>query len=369
MYLLFSFTVGGTEKLVTNICNEMNRQGQKVYLYIVNRYYSEDMLRGLVSGVKIQLQNRKPGHGNIIKVMWKIEQYVRQNQIEVIHCNSFDSPELLIFAKILHPSVRIVYTIHDVQQWNKLNKLRSMYRNLICSQIIAISKSVQHDIVSSGAKDSKVTVVYNAIDLEKFNRRNESQTNNKIKGLASIGDRDVFIIGNVARIMPNKKGQDILINAFAKVKVQYPQIKCIFAGGADVENLKEFEELKLIAAQFEGCIEFLGTVTDIPCFLKEIDLFVLPSRFEGFGIALIEAMALGIPCIASNLDGPAEIIGKEERGLLFTSEDVNALAEKIVYALEHYDEMLKVAKSAEVYVRNHFDIKNICRQLLSLYVR
>lgn len=83
MYLLFSFTVGGTEKLVTDICNEMSKRGHGVFLYIVNRYYSEDMLKGLNSHVTVKLQNRAPGQENIIKTMRKIERFVKIGRAHV----------------------------------------------------------------------------------------------------------------------------------------------------------------------------------------------------------------------------------------------------------------------------------------------
>lgn len=357
MYLLFSFTVGGTEKLVTDICNEMSRQGHKIYLYIVNRYYSDEMLKGLSCDVEVQLQNRIPGQESIIKTMLRIERFVKAKQIEIIHCNSFDSPELLLLTRIIKPKAKIIYTVHDVRQWSRLNKLRSTYRNILCNRIIAISESVKQDIISYGAKASKVSVVYNAIDTTKF--RSQKRKRNQ----------DCIRIGNVARIVPYKKGQDILIKAVAKVRKQYPHIICIFAGDADETHQKDFEELKNLAVKLgvENCVKFIGSITDVPRLLRTLDIFILPSRFEGFGISLIEAMAMGIPSIASNLNGPSEIIGDEERGLLFPSEDVDTLAEKIVYAIEHKAETMKTAEIATSYVIEHFDIRNMCKELVRLY--
>lgn len=357
MYLLFSFTVGGTEKLVTDICNEMSRIGHEVYLYIVNHYYSEDMLKGLSDDVKIQLQNRIPGQESIVKTILRIECFVKEQHIEIIHCNSLDSPELLALTRLLQPKIKVVYTIHDVRQWSQLNKLRSVYRNILCQRIIAISESVKQDIIFSGARASKVSVVYNAIDLSKF-RPQEGKKHH-----------DYIRIGNVARIVPDKKGQDILIKAVAMVREKYPQICCIFAGDADKSHQKSLEELKDAAIKLgvDDCVKFIGEITDVPEFLRTLDIFVLPSRFEGFGLSLVEAMAMRIPCIASNLNGPAEIIGNEERGLLFPSGDADALAKKLVYAIEHEAEMAKIAEIATNYVTEHFDIRNMCKELVRLY--
>lgn len=370
MYLLFSFTVGGTEKLVSDICNEMNRLGHTVFLYIVNQHYSKEMLMNIELNVKIELQNRAVGKESVTKTIRKIEQFVKNNRIEIIHCNSFDSPELLFLTKIFHPTVKVIYTIHDVHQWCNLNRVRSVYRNLICTKIIAISDCVKRDIIKSGARLNKTIVVYNAINLTKFEKR---AIEKKFTGLtcfeSSYNKENLFVIGNVARIVPPKKGQDILVNAIAQVKEKYPQIRCIFAGEIPKEQQKELDDLKKLVKELnlKDEVQFAGNITDVPGFLSKLDLFILPSRFEGFGISLIEAMAMGIPCIASALDGPAEIVGKQERGLLFPPGNVDILAQKIEYAIEHYDEMLKAADVATKYVVNNFDIQDMCKQLEIIY--
>lgn len=368
MYLLFSFTVGGTEKLVLDICNEMLHQGQEVYLYVVNDYYSEDMLVNLNDKIHVTLQKRKIGGENILKTMWKIAKFLREERIEVVHCNSFDSPELLLIAKLLNHKLKIEYTIHDVGQYCKLSRKRVAYRNIFCNNIIAISKSVEADITSNGARKTLVNTVYNAIDLSRFSLEityNETATLTNRKPF----DRNNVVVGNVARIMPDKKGQDILIQAISKVKKKHSNIKCIFAGAADEAHERDFNQLKKLVERLDlhDNIEFLGSISDIPGFLSTIDIFVLPSRFEGFGISLIEAMAMGVPCIASDLNGPAEIIGSNEHGFLFKTEDVGELAEILSYMIEHYLDVNKKAMQNIQYVAQNFDIKNMCKRLLELY--
>ena len=367
MYLLFSFTVGGTEKLVSDICNEMICQGQKVYLYIVNDYYSEDMLANLSDKIHVTLQKRKIGNENIFKTMQKIARFVNKERIDVVHCNSFDSPELLLIAKALNPKLKVLYTVHDIGQYCTLNKMRVVYRNIICNNIIAISNSVEIDIISNGAKRTLVNRVYNAIDLSKYLPdfvNNRTATMNK-KAFAM----DNVVVGNVARIFPDKKGQDILIRAISKVAQKYPNIKCVFAGAADKEHEKNLVQLKGLVYDLglNDNVEFLGNVTDIPEFLSTIEIFVLPSRFEGFGISLIEAMAMGVPCIASNIDGPAEIIGDNEHGYLFAGGNVDELAERLVYVIEHYSKEKSRAIQNIDYVTQRFDISIMCDKLLELY--
>ena len=112
---------------------------------------------------------------------------------------------------------------------------------------------------------------------------------------------------------------------------------------------------------------FFGNVEDIPGFLKQIDVFVLPSRSEGFGISLVEAMALGIPCVASELDGPAEVLCGGERGMLFHTGDPQSLAEKLDQLFRSYDMHKATAVQNVAYVKENFDIRGMCDRLLKEY--
>lgn len=358
MYLLFSFTIGGTERLVTDICNEMVSKNHEVYLYIVNDLYSEDLLNTVDSNVRIILQKRSIGGGAKFQTILKITRFIRENRIDVVHCNSFNSPELLFLSKIINYNTKVVHTIHDVGQYKTLNWVKCRYRSFICDRFIAISNSVKKDIITFGVDPNKVTVVYNAIDLKKFAKKEDK-----------VYDPKHVIIGNVARINSEKKGQDILIRALTKIKNENISIECFFAGAADVSKQDDLKKLEKLAIMLEvgDNIHFLGNVNDVPEFLSKIDIFVLPSRFEGFGISLIEAMAMGIPCVASKLDGPAEIIGRNERGFLFEPNDVNDLANRLKELIKNYSvQKIKCNKNME-YVYKNFDIINMCEKLVEIY--
>lgn len=355
MYLLFSFTVGGTERLVADICNEMVEKNE-VYLYILNNNYSRELLSTLDNRIHKILYNRSPGSHNKLKTVADLTNYIVKNHIDIVHCNSFDAPRLLFLKLFLFNKCKVIHTIHGLGQYKELKRFDVIYRNKICDQFIAISESVKKDIIESGADCKKVTVVYNAINVKKFSS-------------ISKQSHSGIVIGNVARFKPNEKGQDILIDAIANLKQRYPNIKCIFAGGPDKESedifIKYQENVK--KRGLSKNIIFLGNVDNIPQFLAGVDIFVLPSRLEGFGISLIEAMAAGIPCIASNLNGPSEIIGNDERGFLFTPNSSYDLSEKIEYVINNYDEILKRQIANINYVRNNFDIKSMCNKLQNIY--
>lgn len=358
MYLLFSFTTGGTERLIADICNEMIKQNEQVYLYIVNDLYSDSLLKSLEKDVNVYLQKRPVGRGHRGKTILEITKYIKRNKIDVIHCNSFNTPELLLLHDIAFKKVKIIYTIHGLEQYKTLNKVRVLYRNLICDKYIAVSESVKGEIIKYGAAAKKTVTVCNAIDFMKFHREEEK-----------FFDKNNILIGNVARIDPKMKGQDVLIKAIAVIKDKYPAIRCLFAGEADAAHQQDYNKLIELSEclGIKNNISFLGNVEDIPEFLKQIDIFVLPSKYEGFGISLIEAMAMGVPCIASDINGPAEIIGKAIKGILFESGNETALSNSIQEMIEGY---LKYYLNAQLNIKeinSRYDIKAMCIRLKECY--
>ena len=98
MYLLYSFTIGGTEKLISDICNQISKEND-VYLFIVNDHYDEEMLSMVSSNVCVTLYGRKKGANNKLSIMIDIYRFCKTKNIDVIHCNALNTPELLIGPK------------------------------------------------------------------------------------------------------------------------------------------------------------------------------------------------------------------------------------------------------------------------------
>lgn len=357
LYLLFSFTTGGTERLVADICNEMAARQHQVHLYVVNDLYAPSMLESLDPHVSVQLQKRTAGSGSKLQTLFKIAQYIRKNKIDVVHCNSLDAPELLLLKPLFFPKAKILYTIHGMHQLEHKSKLQILYRNRYCDHIIAISDCVKEDVISAGADSRKVTTVYNAIDFRKFR-----------KPCTKEFDPAQIVIGNVARIQPAVKGQDLLIRALKILKDDFPNIHCLFAGAPAAGHPEDLEQLTNLVAQLDldNNVTFVGNIEDVSGFLNRLDVFVLPSRSEGFGISLVEAMAMGLPCVASRLEGPAEVLEDGACGVLFDPENAVDLAFQLKQLLQHYPEHKIAAMDHICDIKAQFNIQNMCTQLEAL---
>lgn len=137
----------------------------------------------------------------------------------------------------------------------------------------------------------------------------------------------------------------ILYEAMGILIKKYPTIKCYFAGASDQEHLQEYIAIRKKAKnEYPNSVFFVGNVNDVALFLNKVDVFVLPSRFEGFGLSLVEAMSMGIPCIASKIAGPEEVMEYGKRGCLFESGNAKKLADVIDFVIQNYSQEKKMQK-------------------------
>jgi glycosyltransferase involved in cell wall biosynthesis len=170
----------------------------------------------------------------------------------------------------------------------------------------------------------------------------------------NLGDgwRHVVAVGR----MDSQKGFDLLLRAFAVCRERRPGWKLTILGDGE-----ERERLEALTTQLgiEADVQMPGTVPDTTPFLRRADLYVLSSRYEGFPNALLEAMALGIPVIATDCaSGPKRIVRHDVDGLLVRSDDAAALADAMAALMDDEPRRLRLGKHA-VDVTKRFEVKRI----------
>ena len=188
---------------------------------------------------------------------------------------------------------------------------RSFLHRRIIDRNIAISNAVLNECIDRGIGNT--TRIYNGIRSEKFFT---------FKKDSCVIDGEIKLV-NVARITHQIKGQDVLIGAAHECRRLGVNVSCSFIGGVYEYDRDSINYLEALAAELQitDKISFLGNVTDVHRQLSNYDIFVLSSRYEGLGLVILEAMAAGLPVIASNIDGPSELIEPWTNGFLFESEN------------------------------------------------
>jgi glycosyltransferase involved in cell wall biosynthesis len=197
------------------------------------------------------------------------------------------------------------------------------------------------------ARALRTHVVPLGIELDRFAR-----------GTPALDGR---LVGNVARLA-EQKGQRDLIAAAPKVLERHPDVRFVVAGDGELRD-----ELATLAAPLGDRFTFLGSRDDVPDVLASLDVFAFPSRFEGLCLAVIEAQAAGVPVVATPVGGIRETVLDGETGWLVPPRDVDALAERISWCLNHPEEARAVAAEAQRRVRERFSVERMVAETLSLY--
>jgi glycosyltransferase involved in cell wall biosynthesis len=267
----------------------------------------------------------------------------------IFHCyNDHTSP--IIAARLANVPIRLWSKLAMSSYYEEgvspkgLRKLMPSTR-ITCwaaSQVLAISNAAKQEISAQVGFQDRVAVVEVPVDLDVFNYLEGAL---KIRKEFNISSSDIVItaVGHFAEV----KGWDIAVEAFSKVYKKFPNTKLLLVGKKT--STVFYNKIMTLIQQLgvEGKVIFLGNRNDIPYILKESDLFIFPSRSEGAGAALVEAMASGIPCVASNTGGIPEIIENGNNGLLFERDNVQDLAEKITNVLSDSDLSSNLVESAK----------------------
>jgi len=352
-----AFPQGGAEKLLLYF---LKASKEDVTVAIMNDEVDEYLKQELlITCSKVYFLNRKLGHKHP-KYLFPLMKIIKENKIDIIHSHDPGSMMWSILCKIIKPKLKLVLTIHSsvfVKNWNKITLFCN--RNFINSNI-AISETILNDCIQNNLKTVKI---FNGIDTKKWEQH-----------IGGAGTFSIITVGRITyegSISYQIKGHDILLKALKECKKKSMKFSCNIVGG-DVDHINN-SSLKYLEKLNEDLdlsdeIKFLGNREDIPELLAQSDLFILPSRFEGLPVALLEAMAARLPVIASNISGSAEILEHERNGLLFESENYLDLADKIFYLYNHREEMKRLEQNAYEYVHG-FDISMMCEKYWELYKR
>jgi glycosyltransferase involved in cell wall biosynthesis len=219
-------------------------------------------------------------------------------------------------------------------------------------RVVVMSDAMRARYVASGVPSERVVVVHNAV-IEDHD-----------EAAAQVGSRDSAALGVVARLSP-EKGVDVALDALALLLREHASLRMIVAGdGPEFRHLQERAERLGIARH----VVWRGHVEDIASVYREVGMLVIPSRSEGLPTAALEAMAAGVPVVATAVGGLLELIVPGNTGLLVPPENPTALAAAIGRLLDDPASRHRLAKAARDDARRRFSVSARVAQLHRLYV-
>lgn len=296
------------------------------------------------------LGNRK----NLFSYLHKLIS-ILQKGYDVIHVNGNSATMLLELqtAKIIGIPTRIAHVHTTKTQFPIINSLVYPLFKKSYTKAVAVSRDAGDWLYGSD-----YIILNNAIEIRKYvYSENIRKMIRKEYGL----DESIFIIGNVGKLN-TQKNHEFLIKVFSKIRVKVQNSKLMIVGGGELEKNLKIQQKEL---ELENDIIFTGMVDDTSDFYQAFDFFAFPSRFEGLGLALIEAQASGLRCIISD-KVPKEAIVTDQVEIMSIEGNYDDWAEYIL-SNAIYDRAMN-SKEAEISIHEHgFDIYHEAKSLELLY--
>lgn len=230
----------------------------------------------------------------------------------------------------------------------------SLIYNKYFDYMIACSKGVADSLLKEGIKKNKVYVIHNTSEISE-NIQNISGLNIRNQ----LGINDKIVLGISSWFHKERKGFDILFEAFSKLDARF----VLLIIGIPKENQQEVFEYANTFSINNDKIIMPGFVDNIYEFYKSMDIFLLPSRSEGFSLALLEAAASGIPIIASNIPGNDEFIENGKNGLLFDISKPAELTEAILQLADDIKRAKELGNSGQDAFINNFTMERYTEKL------
>jgi len=341
--------MAGIETMLVNIANEQRRQGHTVKLLIINKAIDESLKSRIDPSIEVVCFGKKINSKNILPIL-KLNAYLYTHKYDMLHMHN---PRLGRMVRIPIDQQHKCCTQHCLcNGW-----MDSDYLHLF-DHAFAISDAVKQDIKEK--YNIEAVTVYNGISPSFF----------KCSGIKKNVDGKFHIV-QVGRFNLEVKGQDITIHALAELRGRVSkEIVVDFIG--DNENSDGEQIMKLAQdLNVSDSVSFLGIRSQeyIAEHLCEYDLFIQPSRKEGFGLTVAEAMAAKVPVLVSETPGPMEIISNGEFGFYFESEDYSDCAKKIFSIVEQEFDINKVVECAFHRVYKKFDVRVTAAQYSAHYLK
>lgn len=363
--LVYRFDTGGLENGVVNLINHGQRYRHAVVaLTEVAPRFAARIQRADVACLGL---NKPPGHG--LRLYPRLVQLFRQLRPAVVHSRNLAALECQAAAWWAGVPVRVHgehgRDVDDPDGTSLRHQLtRRAYRPFV-HHYVALSQDLAGYLQRRvGVPPQRLSHICNGVDLQRF--QSHSAQRQPLAG-SPFNDPSLFVIGTVGR-MQAIKAQTFLVQALIDALRQRPELaqtlRLVMVGEGPLRQ--ECTDL-LQAAGLAHLAWLPGERADVPDVMRALDCFVLPSRAEGISNTILEAMAAGLPVVATRVGGNAELVADGETGALVPFDDVPALAAQLLQMAEHRGRARQMGEAARALAQRRFSLQAMVGQYEALY--
>jgi len=291
--------------------------------------------------------------------VWRLEVLVNRLDPAIIHVNDIWWVPHTVRA-VASRTVNPVPIVAHVRQEIEPAKVRRYELDRV-EAVIAISRQIEQSLIAGGVSVKNVRTVYSGIDLSEGQVTHDDQAIRRMIGLPS----GAVLLGTVANLFP-RKGYEVMLRALPAILRAIPTVHYVIVGSDDhnyADRLKRLAyELKIADR-----VHIVGFQDPVHPFLAALDLYVHPALMEGFGIAVVEAMAVGKAVVATTIGGLPEVVAQGETGLLVPPGDAESLAATVVSLLEDKVRREQMGRKGKARAQERFSLGASVAHMEQLY--
>ncbi len=359
LYVITSTTIGGAEKTLARIATRVDRRGFEVAGVVSLKppgFYADKLAEAGIPVETLEMpQIPRPSD------LGRLRAAIRRFSPDIVHAFLYRAIQFCRLAKLagepmtLISSPRVVYRTRPAP-------LLWLDRQLMEADDLLIAESVATQrffVRHQGYEPSRISIIHNGIEPSELVAPPEAREARRLELGVRPGE---LLVGTVGRLDP-QKGQDVLLKALAMLPERFKGL--VIGDGPDRERL---EERRRTLGLSRRCL-LLGESRDVAGWLAALDVFVLPSYWEGIPNAALEALASGLPVAASAVDGVLEVVEDGRTGLLFPPGDPQALAAALTRLAGDPALRARLAEDGRRHVLERFTLDRMIRSYEDAYRR
>lgn len=369
---LFDPWLGGTQKQAHRLARALLDEGVDVQL-VTGWWFRGTQQRETIDGIPVFRNHTLwegfgirgartfGGYVYILTLLWHLWRRRRTYDVIHVHGLSYHTFAAAIASRWLHkPMVTKLANsgaasdILKMREGQHLALTRFMLPTALRNgRFVALNRAVERELLDAGVPRERITTIPNGIGLQVGSGAFDARLHRPAHAL---------FVGR----LHHQKGVDVLLRAARRLRELDPQLEVAYQIVGDGPLRDELSSLTRELGLTKE-VEFWGERGDVPSFLRDADVFVLPSRAEGISNALLEAMSLGLPVIASAVPGNEDVVEHQREGLLFPVDDPESLATAIRRVLRDADLRERLGHHARRAVESRYPIERVADRYRALY--
>jgi glycosyltransferase involved in cell wall biosynthesis len=359
LHVIEGLSSGGAERLLYT--NLKHLDGRRFRNTVATVFEQGSHWRGAIEEMGIEVINlHAAGYRSLPRAMYHLYSLLQRLRPDLLHTHLWAAN---IIGRIAGRAagIPVISSIHNPEyepeamprgrrfnrvKWGIARELDRLTARIACDRMIAVSNYVKQSTIRRlGYSSSRIDRLYNPIDNDQVAGKDRIDRTELLKQ-AGI-PQDALVLLNVGRVSP-QKGLLYAVRALAVIRPSFPRVHLVSVGAHnDSAHLAEIRA-EIAKHDLNQCVHLLGVRRDIENWLNVCQLFVFPSLFEGLGIALIEAMAAGCPCVAANIGPIPELIRNGVNGILVEPSNSDVLAREVCELLNDSSRCKALGEAARI---------------------